>query len=205
MTRLLVVLLVLATGVATAAPVPKALKRARPLRATIEPLPGEKLHSVDWDDVPFAKVVEELEERSGLTHVWRDAPDVRITLRARDVSLWELFARLDDMLYPEGWVMVPRKQWFSTSTAKGLYRPDSRLKVIPFATLDDLDRRFPYAPAHLILDVGDGGVEAGEKVKKGIEFPYSEIIPIGSDKLIVYARVMDLQKFVDEMGDHIKK
>lgn len=189
---------------ATAAPVPKALKRAKPVRATIEPLPGEKLHSVDWDDVPFAKVVEELEERSGLLCVTRDLPKVKIKRKAEKVCMPELFALLDEELYPQGWVIARKTQSFHLLQVSELGNEKNRV-YFPTLTVNELARRSPWQPAQVLVPVGERNTAVGNKVAAGIDGPGFQASEFGSDKFFVRGRVMDLQKFVDEMGDHVKK
>jgi len=113
---LAVVGLAVFAGVATSAPVPKALKK-KPLRAVITPLPGEKLYTVNFDDVPFTKVAEFLERASGLMYLSKDVPDVNITLKVEDVCLRELFAQLDEQISPHGWVMQRKTQCFAVLDA----------------------------------------------------------------------------------------
>lgn len=201
MTRWLVVRLVLATGVATAAPVPKALKRVRPLRATIEPLPGEKLHSVDWDDVPLSKVLEDVENQTGLFYRTRDVPKVKIRLKADKVCMPELFARLDEELYPQGWVLIRKTQSFSIVSVEAKIER----VTIPTVTVEELRRRSRFEPVQVLVPVGEQNAEAGKQVAAGIDGPWFEACEFGSDKFLLCGRVMDLQKFVDELGDHIKK
>ena len=110
---LAVVALAVFVGVATSAPVPKALLKKKPLRATIEPLPGEKVFDVSFDDVPFAKVAEKLEDLTGLMFLAMDVPKVNITWKAEKVCLPELFEQINDQLEPANWVLLRKAQSFA--------------------------------------------------------------------------------------------
>lgn len=204
MTRWLVELLVLATGAATAAPVPKALKRAKPLRATIEPLPGEKVYSVDWDDVPFAKVVEDVENQTGLICRTSDLPKVKIRLKVEKVCMSELFALLDDELYPQGWVMSRKSASFSILAVDDLGNAKVR-ESFPIVVGRELARRSPYQPVRVNITIGVRDIETVDKIAAGIDGPGFHAKKFGPDQYLLSGRVMDLQKFVDAMGDQIKK
>lgn len=204
MTRLLVVLLTLATGVATAAPVPKALKRAKPLRATIEPLAGEKVYSVDWEEIPAQKMAEWLEKEAGLSFRSKDVPKVNVTLNAKGVCLPELFARLDEQLDPHGWVLTRGSNWFAFLPIPELGNAKVR-ESFPSVRITGLARRSPYEPVEMVVFVGEQNLEAGKKAAANFDRPGFAWRGYGNESLRVHGRVMDLQRFVDEMGDHIKK
>jgi hypothetical protein len=118
MTRWLTLLtLVLFAGLASAAPVPKALKAKVPVRAKIEPLPGEKVYTVDWNGMPAVRVFEKLEGMTGLMYLSKDIPDVKITLKAEEVGVAELFTQLNELLEPHNRVLVRKTQSFSSYPA----------------------------------------------------------------------------------------
>jgi hypothetical protein len=197
---LAVVGLAVFVGLATSAPVPKALLK-KPLRATIEPLPGEKVYSVNFDDVPFVKVAEELELATGLMFLSKDVPKVNITLKADKVCLPELFAQLDEKLFPEEWVISRRTQSFAVLSGS-LSIADC--KPLPKVDVAGLDRRTPHEPLLLKVDTDEAGVKAGVTLgsKKGSGVTAT---PFGTTGLHVSGNGESLRAFVAEMGDHIKK
>lgn len=204
MPRLLsLLLLVLFTLPLLAAPVPKSLRKKPPLRAKIEPRPGEKLYTADFDDVPFSKVAEWYEKHSGLMFIAKYKPDgLKITLHAEKVCLAELFAQLDDILYPHGFVVARKAVSFSTLPAKDLARYTQH---IPLIDLKELDRRSPNSPVQVIVRVGKESVETGTALAKEIKEVGFEVSTFGTDKLLVRGLAKDVRKLVDDLGDHVKK
>ncbi len=199
---LTVMLLVLLALPAFAAPVPKLMKK-KPLRAKIEPRPGEKLYTADFDDVPFAKVAEWYEKHSQLMFITRDKPEqLKITLRAEDVCLAELFAQLDDVLYPQGWVMPRKKQSFCTIAVTDLARYTAQF---PLIDLDELGRRSQYEPVQVVLGTNARGIKAGLGLAEGMQENGFQVKQHGTDKLLVQGRANDVRKLVDDLGDHVKK
>ena len=200
MTRVVVALFVLGlfSGVAPAAPVPKALKK-KPLRAKIEPLPGEKVYTADFDDVPATKVFEWLEKQTELMYISKDVPKHNITLHAAGVCMPELFAQLDDLLYPKRWVLLRKSVSFSTIPVKEMARFS---EYFPIVTLDELQRCSQYAPVNLIVK---GDAQAGITLADGIKADGFQVNEFGSDSMVVQGRAMDVRKFVAEMDEQIKK
>jgi hypothetical protein len=227
MTRLLVGLLVGLFAVPVlAAPVPKWLKKKPPLRAKIEPRPGEKLYTADFDDVPFSKVAEWYEMHSGLMFIAKDKPDgLKVTLHAEQVCMSELFAQLDDILYPHGFVVAQKAVSFSTIPVKDLLR---YAQHIPLIDREELDRRSLYSLVQVVVggddrvaaadalakEIKGGGpaalddstlVEAGTALAKEIKEVGFEVSTLGTDKLIVRGLAKDVRKLVNGLGDRVKK
>jgi hypothetical protein len=220
-----VLLLVLFSVPVLAAPVPKSLKKKPPLRAKIEPRPGEKLYTVDFKDVPFSKVAEWLERETGLMFISKDKPDLKITLHTEKVCRDELFAQLEELLYPHGFVVARKTVSFSTIPVKDLARYTQH---IPLIELKELDRRSLYSPVQVIVGGDDrvaaaaalakqikgGGpatldgsvlVEAGTALAKEIKEVGFEVSTLGTDKLRVRGLTKDVRKLVDDLGDQVKK
>lgn len=202
---LAVVGLAVFAGVATSAPVPKALLKKKPLRATIEPLPGEQVYTVAFDNLPFAKVAEELERLTGLLFLAKDSPQVKVTLKAEKVCVAELFAQLDELLDSAGWVLARKSQSFTILQVSELGNWPASLHFPYLSTPTDLNRRSPLQPVNLVVTVGEGNLAVAEKVVCGIEGPGFTGRAFGVEKFQLTGRVADIQKFVAEMGDHIKK
>jgi hypothetical protein len=199
--------LVAFAGLVTAAPVPKALKK-KPLRAKIEPLPGERLFTADFKDVPTANVFEWLEKETGLMYITKDKPDLKITLHAEKVCLPELFAQLDDLLYPQGWYLVRWEVSFSTLAVEKLAvekLAKMDRKSIPLVLIDDLERRSQYESVQVIVNVGEGGADAAKPLATAMNGDHFWATSFGTDQMLVTGRVTDVRKFVDDMGSHIKK
>jgi hypothetical protein len=192
--------LLLATTASLAAPVPKAIKAKPVVRKKIEPRPGEKVYSVEWVDVAFKEVAEKLEQLTGLLYLSKDTPPVKITLTAEGVCAAELFEQINDELEPTDWVVLKKSQSFATVPANVKI---GRLRVNT-VTLDELPRR-PRELVQMILSVDEKGYEAGKEVLRSMEKTTVEISTFGSDKVLVCGLGKEVQKFVDEMGDHIKK
>jgi len=175
------------------------LLKKKGLRATIQPLPGEKLYSVNWNDVPFETVAEELERAASLHYLSGEKPKLNVTLKADEVCLPELFALLDDLLFPQGWVIQRKKVSFAVMSVDHPGRE-------PYLTVDlkELERRTLHEPLQMVLAVDDAGVEAGvalgKKIGKGIR-----VTGFSGDKLLLGGNRETLRAFVDEIGDHIKK
>jgi hypothetical protein len=201
MTRWLTLLaVVLFARLTPAAPVPKALKAKVPVRAKIEPLPGEKLHTVNWNGLPAVRVFEKLEGMTGLMYLSKDVPDVKIILTAEKVCVAELFAQLDEILYPQGWVLTRKSQSFSLYEANTL-RVD--WKYAPTVKPSELDRRTAHEPLHVYLDVDKAGAKAG--VALGGKNDSGVVVTEYDDRLHVRGTGEKLRAFVAEMGDHVKK
>lgn len=101
MTRLLVVLLVLATGVATVAPVPKALKKAKP----------------DPTRIPLLVALERAERHTRMVFLSRlPAGEIEIDwpwATGEAPPAVELFAALNEQLGPHGYAVTWKTQSFS--------------------------------------------------------------------------------------------
>ncbi|MEO2090554.1 MAG: hypothetical protein ABGY75_13800 [Gemmataceae bacterium] len=203
MTRLLtIMLLVLFAAPLPAAPVTKALKK-KPLRAKIEPRLGEAVYTVDIKDAPFDKVAEALERETGLMFITRDKPDLKITLRTERVCRAELFAQLDDILYPQGWVFLRTKLSFSSVPVKVL--APSQLPKLRSIPIDELSDRSQYEPVQVVVSVGDGGSEAATKLAGGMRDMVYDVMAIKPDKLVICGQVKGVRKLLDDLGDHVKK
>lgn len=196
-----VVGVLLAGGVSFAAPVPKAIKAKPGVRLKIAPKPGEKVYSVEWVDVPFQQVAEELEQLTGLMYLSKDTPEVKITLWAKDECAAELFEQINDLLEPHNWELLHKSQSFATVPA------DVRIDRlwINIVTLEKLPKVGPREDVTLILPVDEKGYEAGKEVVRTMGKNRLEVSTFGFDKLMVCGIGKEVQKFVDEMGDHIKK
>jgi hypothetical protein len=203
MVRVVVALFVLGllTGVASAAPVPKALKK-KPLRAKIEPLPGEKVYTAEFDDVPTDKVFEWVEMQTGLMFISKDKPNSNITLHAEKVCMPELFAQLDDLLYPQGFVLARKTVSFSSIPVKDLA---SYRQHFPLVGQDELNRWSMYAPVQVLVEVDAKGLKTAKALAHGMKDDGFQVLEKDADKLIVLGRATDVRKFVDDMGDQIKK
>jgi hypothetical protein len=198
-----VVGVLLGTTAAFAAPVPKAIKAKPGVRKTIEPLPGETVYRVNYDDVPFRQVAEELERLTGLMYLSKDSPEVNITLKANGVCVGELFAQLDDLLYPQGYYICRKTQTFCLRLAD---------EKIPHGAGDlggvqpsDLRNHSQFEVLSMLLDVSEKGAEAGLELVRPLMDPFLEVSTFGTDKLLVRGRGKELQKLLDEMGDQLKK
>jgi hypothetical protein len=201
-TLLAIGVLLLFAGLATTAPVPKALKKQ--LRAVIEPLPGEELHSVDWHEVPFKEVAEELERLSGMVFLSKDEPKMTVTLRAKNVCVWELFARLDDLLIEDDWLLIRKRQSFSC------YPATERLPQVragdDLIELSRLRTQSRYLCRRMTVELSQGvRVEDAQRVAKEVIGDGLEAKAFGARGVMLQGRVMDLRRFVDEMGDRIQK
>lgn len=188
-------------GLATAAPVPKGIKAKPGVRLKIAPKPGEKVYSVEWVDVPFKDVAEELEQLTGLMYLSKDVPSVKITLWAKDECAAELCEQINDQLEPLNWVLLNKSQSFATVPAS----EGPNFRHARRVTLDDLPKVKPREAAILFLPVGEKAYEAGKEVARTMGKNWVEVSEFGSDKLIVRGLGKDLQQFVEEMDDHIKR
>ena len=193
--------LLLAVGVSFAAPMPKGIKAKPWVRKKIEPRWGEKVYSVEWNNVPFRKVAEELEQLTGLLYLSKDVPDVKITLKAEKVCVAELCEQINDELEPHNFVVLKKTQSFATVPAD--VKPDFR--HAPRVTLDDMPNMKPREAVVLFLPVGEKGYEAGKEVLRSMERNFMQVSEFGPDKLLIRGLGKDVQKFVDEMGDHLKR
>lgn len=204
MGRLVTALGVLAVfaGVAATAPVPKGLKKNPPPRAKIEPLPGEKVFTVDFKDEPFGKVTEKLEKLTPLTYITKERPETKITLHAEKVCLAELFAQLDDLLYPQGWVVLRNKMSFSTLPVKDLAQYSLQF---PLVNRNELERWSEHAPVRLSLDLDVKGVKAGTALAEDMQESGLRMREGKTGLYAVSGRATDVRKFVADMGGHIKK
>lgn len=200
---LTVMLLVLLALLAVAAPVPKSLKKKQPLRAKIEPRPGEAVYTVVIQDAPFGKAAEALERETGLMFISKDRPDLKITLHADQVCLAELFAQLDDILYPQGWVFLRKKVSFASVAVKEL--GPHKLTQLPLVPVDEIARRSQYEPIQVEVNVGDGGADAGTKLANKMTDTVYDVVAVKPDKLVIRGVSSGVRKLVDELGDHVKK
>jgi hypothetical protein len=187
--------LLLATAASFAAPVPKGVKAKAVVRKKIEPLPGEKFFSVNFDDMPFEKVVEVLEKHSGLMFLSKEMPKQRLTLKADEVCMAELFAQLNDELEPKGYILARKTQSFT------VLKTDTPLNRVLCPTIlpEKLSRWSDQEPVQLYLPVGEEGVEAGLKIGKAVEDKWFTVEAVGTDKLLVRGHAKDVRKFVDDM------
>jgi hypothetical protein len=197
------VLLTLLAAPVVAAPVPKSLKTKPPARAKIEPRPGEKLFSVEFDDVPLKKVVELLEKEADLLCRTEKLPDLRVTLRTIEkVCVSELFAQLNDELRPLGYILARMTVSFN------VLKVDTPLdrKCCPTVTPEEMDRRTPDEPVQMILPAFDqGGVDLGLKQAESITHKWFEVKPLGDDKLIVVGRAADVRQFLGKFSTDIEQ
>jgi hypothetical protein len=199
---LAVVGLTVFAGLATSAPVPKALKK--PLRATIQPLPGEQLYSIRYYDEPLEKVMEEVERLTGLMFLSKDTPKVTITLKVDEVCVWELFAQLDDILVREDWLLIRKTQSFCCFPATerlDRLRPDEDV-IRP----DQLRRQSQYLSRRMFVTFDDSD-EVNEALRVANDVVGGSLVAkaFGTTRVALEGQVMDLRAFVAEMGDHIKK
>jgi len=179
--------------------VPKGIKAKPWVRKKIEPRWGEKVYSVEFKDEPFDKVAERLEQLTGLMYLSKDVPSVKITLWAKDECAAELCEQINDQLEPTDWMVLKKSQSFATVPAD--YKFGGRASPV---TLDDLPRR-QREWVQVILPVDEKGYDAGKAVLRSMEKSTMEIASFGTDKLLVCGSGKEVQKFVDEMGDHIKR
>jgi hypothetical protein len=190
-------------GLATATPVPKAIKAKPWVRKTIQPLPGEKVYSVDYADMPFEKVMEDVERRTGLLFLSKHRPESKFTLKANDVCLEELFAQLDDLLYPQGYYICRKSQSFTLRLAdEKIARLGGDLGGV---WSGDLRNHSQFEVLGMFLNVGEKGAEEGLELVRPMMDPFLEISTFGTDKLLVRGRGKELQKLLDDLGDQLKK
>jgi len=175
------------------------------LAPVISPI-GETLYRVNFDNLPCRDVMEEIERVTGLMLLSKDTPDIRFTVRFDwPVTLNALFDQLNRQLEPHEWFACLKAQSFCIYPLDGggeNYRSAGYRDIKTLAELPHQPKRWYYRMA---LKVGPDGFEHAQRIVTQHFDKSFHLDPFGSDGILVWARVSDLQKFVAEMGDHIKK
>lgn len=163
---------------------------------------GEKMYRVFFSTVRCADVLAEIKQVSELILLSDDVPDVRVSIRFDDpVTLNQLFGELNRVLEPHDCGIVAKTQVFYLGKGEVTSHGGGYRDVISVADLPRRPRRWHYA---MILGVKPGGQERAEQlIAEGVGQSLS-VWKLRSE-VLVRGRVMDLQKFVDGMGDNIKK
>jgi len=196
------VLLTAFVAQANADPVPKSVKAKPPAREKIEPRPGEKLFSMKFDNLSLKKVVELLDEETGLLCTSEEIPDLRVTFYTENVCLAELFAQLNDELVPKGYLLARKIVSFN------VLKVDAPLdrKCCAIVLSNELERWSPDEPVQAILPAfNKEGVDLGLKQAESITHKWFEVKPFKDNKLIVVGRAADVQQFNGKFSADIWK
>jgi hypothetical protein len=163
---------------------------------------GEKIYRVCFNNVRCDEVLTEIEQVSELMLLNDDAPDVRVSIRLDNpVTLNQLFGELNRVLEMHDCGIVAKPQAFYLGRGEVTSHGGGYRDVIEIADLPLRPQRWHYA---MMLSVKPGGQERAEQlIAEGVGQSLS-VWPLRSE-VLVRGRVMDLQKFVDGMGEDVKK